>query len=315
MTANSQLNSPQILSILAPYGITELTSYTLLSGGSENSNYLINSVNSKYVLTICEQKSLQKSRQLVALLNYLAAQQFHTSTLVKNLAGQDISLYNGRAVILKNFIEGSILAAIDAPLLFSLGAQLATLHSLKAPDYLPDNVSYNYTKFSQVRAYSADSDFYAWLVNTSQYIQSYISQDLPKSIIHSDIFSDNIIVSQDAKSAIIMDFEEACFYYRVFDIGMMIVGTCCDNGRVSLAKAQSLIQGYQQNIILNDLERNALQAFTVYGATATAFWRHQNYQYTNPEQSMFDHYLAMKNIADQVLAIAKDEFITKIFSP
>ncbi|EPJ46093.1 MAG: hypothetical protein OFPII_22560 [Osedax symbiont Rs1] len=315
MTAHSQLSSPQILSILAPYGITELNSYTLLSGGSENSNYLINSLDSKYVLTICEQKSLQKSRQLAALLNYLAAQQFHTSTLVKNLAGQDISLYNGKAVILKNFIEGSILNAIDAPLLFSLGAQLATLHSLKAPDYLPKNVSYNYSNFSQVRAYAANSNFYAWLVNTSQYIQSYISQDLPKSIIHSDIFTDNIIVSQDKQSAIIMDFEEACFYYRVFDIGMMIVGTCCDNGQLSLTKARSLIRGYQQNVILNDLERSALQAFTVYGATATAFWRHQNYQHINPEPSMFEHYLAMKNIAEQVLAIAKDQFVTEIFSP
>ena len=31
----------------------------------------------------------------------------------------------------------------------------------------------------------------------------------------------------DARRATIMDFEEASYYYRVFDIGMMFIGICC----------------------------------------------------------------------------------------
>ena len=75
--------------------------------------------------------------------------------------------------------------------------------------------------------YAPESTFYKWLKEIQKYIESYISTDLPKALIHSDIFYNNIIVNKDSEKATIMDFEEACYYYRVFDIGMMIVGTCC----------------------------------------------------------------------------------------
>lgn len=169
-------------------------------------------------------------------------------------------------------------------------------------------LSFGLEKFDEVTVYEPDSGFLKWLKETQALIESFISDELPYAMIHSDIFSDNIIVSKDGKIATIMDFEKATYYYRLFDIGMMIVGTCCDAGEVSLDKAKSLLTGYQKHITLVEAETKALQVFTAYGAAATAFWRHQNFNYVNVDKKMKDHYQAMQNIAINVLKIPSYEF-------
>lgn len=216
-------------------------------------------------------------------------------------------------MIVKTFIQGRILQDINTPILQKLGDNLARLHQIKAPDYLPHTVSFGRQNFKLVNHYAAQSTFNTWLQECAAYIDRFITDDLPKTLIHSDIFADNIIVDSTATQATIMDFEEASHYYRVFDIGMMLIGCCCQNQQLSLAKATSLLQEYQQRIPLKDNEKAALQAFTVYAATATAFWRHQNYHYVNPTPEMSEHHLAMTQLADNVRKIPLDDFAA-IFS-
>ncbi len=106
-----------------------------------------------------------------------------------------------------------------------------------------------------------------------------------------------------------LDFEEAAYYYRVFDLGMMIIGTCGDRETINFEKASYMLKGYLQEIGLLEIELNALQAFTVYAATAMTFWRHINFNYTKPDPSMSNHYLGLKVIADYVEEQDADVFL------
>ena len=105
-----------------------------------------------------------------------------------------------------------------------------------------------------------------------------------------------------------MDFEEATHYYRIFDLGMTLVGLCCDGETLNLQKASALLQGYQKEIELQELEKRSLQAFTVYAAAAMTFWRHRNFNHINPNPDMYDHYLGLKVIADSIWKIPADKF-------
>jgi len=248
------------------------------------------------------------SKELAAFLDYLDANNFASSKIVITKDGQAITSWNNKPVMIKEFLHGAISDDLSADLLTDLGAELAKLHTLPAPGYLPQTVSYGIERFDEVKVYAAESCFYVWLKETEVYIGKFMSSNLPKSLIHSDIFCDNIIVSKDGKTATIMDFEEVSYYYRIFDIGMMIIGTCRSDGALSLEKAKYLLKGYQQNIKLQNNEVNALQAFTAYGAAAIAFWRHQNFNYVNVDTTMKDHYLTMKNLADDVMRIPHAQF-------
>ena len=308
MAQYTVLNDEDLKVILAQYGIKNILSYKVLRGGSENTNYVINTQNKNLALTICEQKSIEKSTELATLLEHLDKNEFSTSKLIKTKEGNLTSVWKNKAVILKEFLEGDIMEDLSGNMLFSLGEQLAKLHQIKAPDYLPKTVSYGLERFDEVKMYAPESSFYAWLKNTQEYIEFYINDSLPKALIHSDIFYNNIIVSPDKKNATIMDFEEACYYYRVFDIGMMIIGTCNDGSSVNHSKVTSLLKGYQKQNQLLEIEKEALQAFAIYGATATAFWRHQNFNHVNFNSEKKDSYLEMKNLADNLMNIPKKEF-------
>ena len=139
-----------------------------------------------------------------------------------------------------------------------------------------------------------------------------MSAALPMALIHSDIFFNNIIVSDDEKRARIMDFEEACHYYRVFDIGMMLIGCCSDANGLRMEQAAALLKGYQMELSLLPAEKEALQAFSVYAAAATAFRRHQNFNHVKPDPAMFNHYRAMQSLADRVRQIPEAEFMKMV---
>jgi len=312
MSALSNLSYEDIHTALAPFGIDSIESVSLLSGGSENTNYKIVCSKHCFVLTICEQKSQQKGVELVQLLDYLKANNFSSSQAIRTLSGQETSVWQEKAVIVKTFIEGDIVADLNHDLLNNLGRQLADLHLLQAPSYLPRTLSYGLEKFDEVAVYAAHSKFHLWLLDIRRHTESFIDTNLPKALIHSDVFYNNIIVDAAKQQATIMDFEEASYYYRIFDIGMIIIGTCCLNNQLDMHKAQSLIAGYQQKSTLCLSEIKALQAFTSYAAAATAFWRHQNYNFTNFDPTMTDHYLAMQLLGQQVMEIPPANFINQL---
>jgi homoserine kinase type II len=180
------------------------------------------------------------------------------------------------------------------------GRKLAKLHQTAAPEYLPTQLSFGKEQFVDVEKYAAHSSFAIWLKLKLAYISTYISSNLPRALIHADVFYDNVVVSEDESSVTIMDFEEAAYYYRVFDLGMMIIGICAEGETINFEKVRHMLNGYRQEIELLEIELNALQAFTVYAGTAMTFWRHQNFNYTKPDPAMYNHYLGLKVLADYV---------------
>ena len=58
----------------------------------------------------------------------------------------------------------------------------------------------------------------------------------------------------------------------------------------------------------SDEEKQALQPLTVYAAAGVAFWRHKNFNYTNPDDNLKDSYLYMKDLADKVRDLPSSYF-------
>ena len=301
MTQYTFLNPQDFNTIATRYGISRVLSHKILSGGSENTNFLIRTATTSYVLTICEQKSMEEARNLALLLEHLKAHDFETSEVIRSAKDELVTAWKGKPVILKSFIEGDIMDDLPVHLLEHIGRELGRLHQVPPPDYLQTDISYVLEHFDEVELYAAQSEFSFWLQAIKKNTQKYISPDLPKVLIHSDLFTSNVIVSSDETSATIMDFEEASNYYRIFDIGMSIIGLCREGKTVNLDKIKAFLKGYTQEIDLLPIEKTALQAFTAYAAAAMSFWRHKNFNYTNPTPEMATHYVELKEIADSIL--------------
>jgi homoserine kinase type II len=300
MALYTHLTRHEIEAILANYDIHHLSSFKVLSGGSENTNYLIVAQEGNYVLTIIEQKSEEKARELALLLEHLEKHHFESSKIVRNSRNEPLAFWKGKPVLLKKYVDGKILADLPVHLMELLGRELGKLHQIEAPAYLPKQANYGKEQFVKVKNYAANSVFDLWLKEKLEYVSPYFDSDLPKALIHSDVFNDNVVVSEDETSLMIMDFEESACYYRIFDIGMTIIGTCAEEKSINLEKVRYLIKGYRQEIKLLDIEIKALQAFTVYAGASMTFWRHYNFNYFKPDPSLSNHYLGLKVLTDYI---------------
>jgi homoserine kinase type II len=120
-----------------------------------------------------------------------------------------------------------------------------------------------------------------------------------------------MIVRGDQLIAII-DFEEACHYYRGFDLGMVIVGACRDRQGISFESAGRFIRGYQRRATVQSSERESLKAFAVYAAVATSFWRFRHYHVRRPEARFHDRHVEMQTLADTI-AEYPDSSFTELF--
>ena len=311
MTLYSHLTAKDFDHICSYYNIGKAVSWKPLSGGSENSNYCIYTHDSKYVLSVCEQKTMQEVDQLALLLEHLHDHQYSTSKIFRDKDNNTISLWNGKPVLLKSFIEGEIVENLSPNLLKLIGKELGKLHQIPAPDYLPKTMNYGRQSFKKVQLYAAGSQFEKWIKKIEEYFNPYFDLDIPRTLIHGDVFWNNVIVNKEHSSAVIMDFEEAAYYYRIFDIGMTIIGTCAEGSRIELRKVISLIEGYLSEVNLSQDEVLALKPFTVYAGASMTFWRHINFNYTNPDPNRYEHYRGLMELTDSIFS-QNEDFLLKM---
>jgi len=294
------------------FGIGGITAFSVIDGGAENTSYCVETSSGRYVLTICDQQSLKEVTDLANLLVYLTDHGIRTSRVVVPPKEPIVLLHNEKPVMLKRYVDGGVTANFTGNLLVQLGEEMARLHEIPAPSYLPQSFPYGRSYFPEVTNSNLGHPFIDWLSEKISYLQERIPQHLPMALIHGDVFFDNVIVQDDQLMAII-DFEVACHYYRNFDLGMVIVGTCRDRKGISFEKAGRFIRGYQKEISLQSSERETLKTFAVYAAVATSFWHFRHHHLRRPEPRLYDKHVEMQTLAD-IISEYPDSRFTELFA-
>ena len=106
MAVYTKLNIENVREIMSRYGIQNITDHNELSGGSQNSNYVVRSQNGDFVLSICEQNSAEEIKNLALLLEHLAHNDFSTSILLRTEENKTMTEWNQKPVMVKRYISG-----------------------------------------------------------------------------------------------------------------------------------------------------------------------------------------------------------------
>ena len=294
------------------YGFTVLD-FEPMAGGASNSSYLLSTRNEKLVVTIFGDKSLTYVSRLEKLLKHLAVSGFPTNRIVSPEKDKEpVMVFGETTVLVKEYIPGDVHLNLDKNMLVQVGSVMGELHQISAPEFLTEKHAYDKQLFPAVFKINIDPGYEEWLADRYAYLNQCFPIDLPKCLIHGDLFMDNIVFENNKLEALI-DFEDACHYYRVFDLGMGIVGMCTDDGKIDLDKAGAFIRGYQQVQSLEEVEKNHLQLFVEYAAIATSYWRFWKYNIHEPVADKAELHMQMVEIAKDVNAIPREEFIDAIF--
>ena len=307
MALYARLDRAAVAGLARRFGIDDITVFSVMDGGRENSNYCLETSSGKYVLTLCDQKSLKQATNLANLLVYLTDRGIRTSRVVVPPKEPIVILHDEKPVMLKHHVDGDIATNLTGDLLVQLGEEMARLNEISAPSYLPESFPYGRSYFPEVIDSNLDHAFIDWLAEKNSYLQEQIPQNLPMTLIHGDVFFDNMIVKGGQLMAII-DFEEACHYYRSFDLGMVLIGACRNRQGISFRKARQFLRGYQNDMTLPSVERESLQAFAVYAAVATSFWRFKQYHLVRPDPRLYDEHVEMQTLADTISEYPESSF-------
>jgi homoserine kinase type II len=306
------LTSRELEDLVARYPVGKLLQSEPLAGGLANSSVKITTETGTYVLSVCDEKQLHEIQHLCAVLRCLEEHDFATTRVIDTNRGESCVSWQDKPVYLKRFIDGRVMERLDDRQLAQVGAGLARLHEIPAHPDLLHHFSYGIECFGELSHRPSAAAFHRWLSGHRERIAEACSDSLPRGFVHGDLFVDNMLFV-DGSLAAFLDFEEACNYYRVFDIGMSAVGCCCPAGTFSLSGTAALVDGYQRVRKLEPEERRLLQAHTIYGAAATAFWRYRQYHFRNPDPALERHFEGMVKLADQVAAIEPECFIRSVF--
>ena len=198
-----------------------------------------------------------------------------------------------------------------------VGKQLAQLNRVPVPSYLAHSHSYGLQIFKNILGLNIDLEYESWLTKEIEYLDEKINKALPKGLIHGDLFYDNIIFDSSSNMPggfkAIIDFEEACNYYLVFELGMCILGTCVHNFNIDFDKARALVIGYQKIRKLENLEKISLQSFVRYAATATSYWRFTKYNIKTPIKDKANDHMEMVQISTNIAKLSSKSFFDHLF--
>ena len=311
MTQYIELQEKDISGILRKYNLKQI-GYESIEEGAGNTTYIVRTKQDQYVLTIFEidHFSVVNMSSLLCLLEECS---FPTTRVQKLMNGDVTTSFRGKPVLLKPYIAGQVIKNLDGKMISQIGVAMANLHEIPHPDYLPKHHPYGLETFPRVIERGINLEYENWLAERYDFLVQLVSFRLPRGLIHGDMFYDNVLFNGDRFRAII-DFEEACWYYKVFDLGMGVVGLCREGLGIELPKVRSLVKGYQQIRALEDKEKEALQLFIEYAAIATSSWRFWKYNIDTPITSLSEKHWEMVKISKAARTIPKGEFMTAVFS-
>ena len=311
MVIYTELTEKEIANFGELFNLGPVKDFHPLEGGSSNSNFLLITKKGNFVLTICEDRTIEQVRPLMELLQHLEAHNFHTSKVLKSRSGEFLLEIDNKPVYLKSYIEGLVPRKLSLTSLSYLGKMIAKLHKIQIFDSIPDAYAYWSNYFTEVYTPSSSHPYMDWLNQKSQFLEEHLPNDLPRGLVHGDIFTDNLVEGTQGQLTII-DFEAVSHSPFIFDIGMALIGVCSEKNTISLRKAKALIKGYRQEREFNQMEKNSLKLFTIYSATAVAAWRFRQFHLKFPIPQKFNSYQQMVDIADSLFQMKNSVFMKQV---
>ena len=311
MAQYTKLLEDEIQEIAGRYEL-QIFSYEPIEQGAGNSNYLLNTNHGKYILTVFEIEPTRVAHMSKVLL-LLEKHEYPAPRLQKLANGGVLTKYHEKSVLVKPYITGYVEAEIDNEKAKQVGLALAKLHEIPAPDYLPDKHSYVEITYPKFMEQEIDRNYKTWVGQRYRYFIEKLPSQLPVGLVHGDIFYDNVLF-EDENFKAILDFEDVSRIYKIYDLGMAVVGICTEGTNIVIKKVRALVDGYQEVRLLEEIEKDSLQLCIEWAAILTSTWRFWKYNIDMPDADKSEKYMQMVYIAKNASVIPKEEFKEAVFS-
>jgi homoserine kinase type II len=265
MAVYTDLTDDELAQTLAAYDLGEPLALKGIAEGVENSNFLLETARGRFILTIFEKRvQSQDLPFFMAVMEQLASVGTPAPRPMPLRNGGFIGTARGKPCAIVSFLSGLSPRRPTAAQCRSLGAGLAQLHldlsgfALQRANALSRPAWGELVRPRLGRAEEMRVGLSADLEADLAALDMAWPKDLPKGVIHADLFPDNALFIGDRLAGVI-DFYFACNDALAYDLAVCLNAWCFEPDRsYNLTKGMSLIAGYQSIRALQSAERTAL---------------------------------------------------------
>lgn len=270
MAVYTHVSAEMMAQFLGDYDTGELISFKGIAEGVENSNFLVETRGGKdghrFILTLYEKRVDPGDLPFfMALLDHLAERGCRVPRAIADREGVQIRELAGRPACLIEFLEGISLTAPSPAQAHAAGEALARMHHAVAdfggarPNSMGLASWHDLAGRCAGRWQQIDPALEAIVTEELGFLTAHWPQDLPQSVIHADLFPDNVLMLGDSVSGLI-DFYFSCRDARAYDLAVTHSAWCFspDGRSFDFAVSDALLQGYHANLKLTAEERAAL---------------------------------------------------------
>ena len=272
MAVYTKLNQNKIEEILSKYNLGKLESFEGIEEGIENTNYFLSVNKKKFILTIYEKRVKPKDLPFFSdLMSSLNEANFKCPAPILNNKHNTITDFDGKKLMIVSFLEGKAKQNLSPNNCKSIGVETAKMHELTKNLKLKrqnDLSVQSWRKLFDVvkdKCSKIHKDLPKLIEENLDDVEKNWPQNLPKGIIHADLFHDNIFFIQDKFSGVI-DFYFSCEDYFAFEIAICFNALCFDglknNLSFNVTKAKNFIDGYTSVRKLTNEERESIKVLS-----------------------------------------------------
>ena len=281
MAVYTQIGAEEMAALIADFDVGTLTSAKGIAEGVSNSNWLIDTTGgtgghdgkgARFILTMYEFRiEIDDLPFFLSLLDHLADRHCPVPRTIHDAQGNLYRLRHDpvrglRALALIEYLPGVSVSEPTPAQARAVGAALAQVHHAAADFPGARDNAMGLAEWQRLAQACGDDGLRAIDPGLARLVARELPllaaawpTDLPRSVIHADLFPDNVLMLGDTVTGLI-DFYFACTDVTAYDLAVTHTAWCFDdagrNFRPSLSAA--LIEGYETVRPLSRAERAAL---------------------------------------------------------
>ena len=265
MAVYTAIDDASLDAFLAEYEIGGVVSLQGITEGVENSNFLLITEGGRLILTLYERRVDPADLPFfLGLMDHLAAKGVPCPTPVHGRDGEALRHLCGRPAAVVSLLEGSSPRRVHPAHCAALGKALARMHLAGASFTMarPNALSgQGWRSLFEGCSSGADRVLYGLEAEIDQELAELERAwpgDLPRGIIHADLFPDNAFFQGDRLTGII-DFYFACIDLIAYDLAVCLNAWCFEPDRAfNITKARQMLAAYRAEREFTPSELEAL---------------------------------------------------------
>jgi homoserine kinase type II len=260
--------SEEMADFLTRYDAGELVSAKGIAEGVENSNYLLETTQDRYILTLYEKRVDETDLPFfMNLLDHLGDRGCRVPRFIADRTGAKLQQLSGRPACLIEFLTGISVTEPTPAQAYAAGEALGGLHAAAADFAGKRRNTLDLPGWHDLAAKCGDHfdeiapGLGGRVAAELAWLDIHWPADLPRAVIHADLFPDNVLMLGDHVTGLI-DFYFSCTDMRAYDLAVTHSAWCFSNdGSVWHGdRAGALVAGYAGSFGLSDAERTGFAA-------------------------------------------------------